>query len=62
MLECDLCHMWVHIECDDITPIKYRAMADAHDIYHCRLCRAKPGWLARMAAHLKVGNKLNKKF
>jgi hypothetical protein len=62
MLECDLCHMWVHIECDDITKMKYKAMASAHDIYHCRVCRAKPRWLAAMADQLKVYSYLYLKY
>ena len=54
MLQCELCDGWVHAQCDGISPIKYEAMAHRDELYHCRVCRGKPRWLARVAAILKV--------
>jgi hypothetical protein len=54
MVQCELCDFWIHSECDDISALKYDAMAHRDELYVCRLCRQKPDYNKRLARVIKV--------
>ena len=68
MVLCDVCDRWLHIYCDSITPLQYEgkplydqliqhstmsAMAHSDEMYHCPLCRNRPGWVNTLTGALK---------
>jgi hypothetical protein len=54
MVQCELCDFWIHSHCDDISALKYDAMAHRDELYVCRLCRGRPDYMKRLARTIKL--------
>jgi hypothetical protein len=54
MVQCELCDFWIHSECDDISALKYDAMAHRDELYVCRLCRQRADYNKRLARVIKI--------
>ena len=35
---CDICHLWVHIKCNNITKFCYRKLQQSHERWYCQKC------------------------